>query len=82
MPNGPEGQRRHEVEHVVRFTPTDGREMTQVCTSLEGAIRAVPELIESSGIHKQAEAVDSASVQDGGNDGLFERSSSASYPCN
>ncbi|MGA7324652.1 MAG: hypothetical protein WBX25_09270, partial [Rhodomicrobium sp.] len=36
--------------------------------------RAVPELIESEGIHKEAEAVESALVQDGGSDGLFEGS--------
>ena len=34
--------------------------------------RAVPELIELEGIHKEAEAVESALVQDGGSDGLFE----------
>ncbi len=37
-------------------------------------LRAVPELIESEGIHKEAEAVESALVQDGGSDGLFEGS--------
>ncbi|MGA7323809.1 MAG: hypothetical protein WBX25_04865, partial [Rhodomicrobium sp.] len=37
-------------------------------------IRAVPELIESEGIHKEGEAVESALVQDGGSDGLFEGS--------
>ena len=38
------------------------------------SFRAVPELIESEGIHKEAEAVESALVQDGGSDDLFEGS--------
>ncbi|MGA7325982.1 MAG: hypothetical protein WBX25_16225, partial [Rhodomicrobium sp.] len=42
--------------------------------ALSLTFRAVPELIESEGIHKEAEAVESALVQDGGSDGLFEGS--------
>jgi hypothetical protein len=46
----------------------------QLLSLLKRALERFSNELNRQGIHKKGEAVDSASVQDGGNDGLFERS--------